>query len=191
MPSPAPSATTSSTSRPRCSAPAPDVNTVDGNGLSDFGYSFRQFMDHDMDLTPDQTGFPVPSLNPDKDGLKDLFQIVQLHLGGCTVRTLPRPAIMSQNALLALLATLVALVALPALLATPETGSRSRPPRRRTSPPPAGSTTRSPGTLALHTIACATSGTSADARRGSGSPAAVDGRTVPSLLTPPNAAHSA
>ncbi len=49
-------------------SPSTDVNTVDGNGLSDFGYSFGQFMDHDMDLTPDQTGFPVPIPNPDKDG---------------------------------------------------------------------------------------------------------------------------
>ncbi len=49
-------------------SPSTDINTVDGNGLSDFGYSFGQFMDHDMDLTPDQTGFPVPSPNPDKDG---------------------------------------------------------------------------------------------------------------------------
>ncbi len=49
-------------------SPATDINTVDGNGLSDFGYSFGQFMDHDMDLTPDQTGQPVPSPNPNKDG---------------------------------------------------------------------------------------------------------------------------
>ena len=38
-------------------SPSTDINTVDGNGLSDFGYSFGQFMDHDMDLTPDQGGF--------------------------------------------------------------------------------------------------------------------------------------
>ena len=41
-------------------SPSTDMNTVDGNGLSDFGYSFGQFMDHDMDLTPDQAGLPVP-----------------------------------------------------------------------------------------------------------------------------------
>ncbi len=41
-------------------SPSTDINTVDGNGLSDFGYSFGQFMDHDMDLTPDQGGLPVP-----------------------------------------------------------------------------------------------------------------------------------
>ncbi|HEX4607771.1 MAG TPA: peroxidase family protein, partial [Urbifossiella sp.] len=29
-----------------------DVSTVDGNSLSDFGYAFGQFIDHDMDLTP-------------------------------------------------------------------------------------------------------------------------------------------
>ncbi len=33
--------------------PTQDQNTVDGNSLSDFGYAFGQFMDHDMDLTPD------------------------------------------------------------------------------------------------------------------------------------------
>ncbi len=38
-----------------------DVNTVNGNGLSDFGYTFGQFMDHDMDLTPDGgAAFNIP-----------------------------------------------------------------------------------------------------------------------------------
>jgi hypothetical protein len=32
--------------------PAADIATVDQNSLSDFGYVFGQFMDHDMDLTP-------------------------------------------------------------------------------------------------------------------------------------------
>jgi len=41
-------------------SPSTDMTTADGNGLSDFGYSFGQFMDHDMDLTPDQGGLPVP-----------------------------------------------------------------------------------------------------------------------------------
>ncbi len=31
--------------------PSQDIQTVDQNSLSDFGYSFGQFMDHDMDLT--------------------------------------------------------------------------------------------------------------------------------------------
>ena len=31
-----------------------DINTVDQNGLSDFGYTWGQFLDHDMDLTPTQ-----------------------------------------------------------------------------------------------------------------------------------------
>ena len=48
--------------------PSTDVNTVDGNGLSDFGYSFGQFMDHDMDLTPTQSQ-PAPSPNPNNDGV--------------------------------------------------------------------------------------------------------------------------
>ena len=51
-------------------SPATDINTVDSNGLSDFGYSFGQFMDHDMDLTPDQTGLTAPPGDPaaNKDG---------------------------------------------------------------------------------------------------------------------------
>jgi hypothetical protein len=49
-------------------SPSTDINTADGNGLSDFGYSFGQFMDHDMDLTLDQGGFPVPNPNTNKDG---------------------------------------------------------------------------------------------------------------------------
>ena len=32
--------------------PGQDLNTVDQNNLSDFGYSWGQFIDHDMDLTP-------------------------------------------------------------------------------------------------------------------------------------------
>jgi len=38
-----------------------DIQTVDQNSLSDFGYAFGQFMDHDMDLTPDGgASFPIP-----------------------------------------------------------------------------------------------------------------------------------
>jgi peroxidase len=32
--------------------PSEDIATIDQNSLSDFGYAFGQFMDHDMDLTP-------------------------------------------------------------------------------------------------------------------------------------------
>jgi hypothetical protein len=32
--------------------PGQDLNTVNQQGLSDFGYSFGQFIDHDLDLTP-------------------------------------------------------------------------------------------------------------------------------------------
>jgi hypothetical protein len=46
-----------------------DFNTVDQNGLSDFGYTFGQFIDHDMIRVPDQTGMPVPPApNTNKDG---------------------------------------------------------------------------------------------------------------------------
>jgi hypothetical protein len=37
-----------------------DILTVDRRSLSDFGYAFGQFMDHDLDLTPDGgTSFPI------------------------------------------------------------------------------------------------------------------------------------
>jgi len=40
--------------------PSQDINTVDQQSLSDFGYAFGQFMDHDMDLTPDGgASFPI------------------------------------------------------------------------------------------------------------------------------------
>jgi peroxidase len=34
------------------SNPSEDLNTIDQNSLSDFGYAWGQFIDHDMDLTP-------------------------------------------------------------------------------------------------------------------------------------------
>jgi hypothetical protein len=36
--------------------PSGDVQTVDQNSLSDFGYAWGQFIDHDMDLTPSASG---------------------------------------------------------------------------------------------------------------------------------------
>jgi peroxidase len=48
--------------------PSTDINTVDQNGMSDFGYVFGQFMDHDMDLTPTQSQ-AAPVTNPNKDGV--------------------------------------------------------------------------------------------------------------------------
>jgi peroxidase len=43
--------------------PSEDVNTVDANNLSDFGYVWGQFIDHDMGLTPAGSGesFPIPA----------------------------------------------------------------------------------------------------------------------------------
>jgi hypothetical protein len=43
------------------SNPSQDINTVDQQSLSDFVYAFGQFMDHDMDLTPDGgASLPIP-----------------------------------------------------------------------------------------------------------------------------------
>jgi hypothetical protein len=44
-----------------------DINTVDQQGLSDFGYVFGQFIDHDIDLTPDggaALNIPVSANDP-------------------------------------------------------------------------------------------------------------------------------
>jgi hypothetical protein len=42
------------------SDPSTELNTIDGNNLSDFGYAFGQFIDHDMSLTPDGgDSFPI------------------------------------------------------------------------------------------------------------------------------------
>jgi hypothetical protein len=39
-----------------------DIDTVNQNRLSDFGYTFGQFLDHDMDLTPDGgAAFNIPA----------------------------------------------------------------------------------------------------------------------------------
>ncbi len=40
--------------------PGQDLNTIDQQSLSDFGYAFGQFIDHDLDLTPDGgASFPI------------------------------------------------------------------------------------------------------------------------------------
>jgi len=41
---------------PPPSADAQDIQTVDQNSLTDFGYAWGQFIDHDMDLTPTNNG---------------------------------------------------------------------------------------------------------------------------------------
>src|SRR6266446_1087162 len=38
------------------SNPSQDLATIDQNSLSDFGYVWGQFIDHDMDLTPSNSG---------------------------------------------------------------------------------------------------------------------------------------
>src|SRR5437867_4257132 len=49
--------------------PSQDLNTVDQNSLSDFGYVFGQFIDHDLDLTPDGGAtFPIPVASEDPIG---------------------------------------------------------------------------------------------------------------------------
>ncbi len=49
--------------------PSTDLATVDGKSLSDFGYAFGQFMDHDLDLTPDGGArFDIPVAADDPIG---------------------------------------------------------------------------------------------------------------------------
>ncbi|HEX3358530.1 MAG TPA: peroxidase family protein, partial [Tepidisphaeraceae bacterium] len=53
--------------------PSADIATIDQNSLSDFGYVFGQFMDHDMDLTPDGgASFPIAVAADDPIGPNDL-----------------------------------------------------------------------------------------------------------------------
>jgi peroxidase len=50
--------------------PSQDISTVDLQSLSDFGYVWGQFIDHDMDLTPATSGesFPIPADTADPIG---------------------------------------------------------------------------------------------------------------------------
>jgi peroxidase len=49
--------------------PTEDVNTIDQQSLSDFGYVFGQFIDHDLDLTPDGgASFDIPVAATDPIG---------------------------------------------------------------------------------------------------------------------------
>jgi len=51
---------------------AEDIQTVDRNNLSGFGYSFGQFMDHDMDLTLDNgASLPIAVATNDPIGVGD------------------------------------------------------------------------------------------------------------------------
>jgi hypothetical protein len=49
--------------------PTSELNITDGNNLSDFGYAFGQFMDHDMDLTLDGgSSLPITTTADDPIG---------------------------------------------------------------------------------------------------------------------------
>src|SRR5258708_21332278 len=50
--------------------PSQDISTVDGNNLSAFGYVWGQFIDHDMDLAPANSGesFPISEAAGDPIG---------------------------------------------------------------------------------------------------------------------------
>ncbi|MDB5334067.1 MAG: heme peroxidase [Phycisphaerales bacterium] len=53
--------------------PSQDVQTVDAKSLSDFGYAFGQFIDHDLDHTPDGgASFPIPVATGDPIGPSSL-----------------------------------------------------------------------------------------------------------------------
>ncbi len=53
--------------------PSADKATIDQKSLSDFGYAFGQFMDHDLDLTPDGgASFPITVAAGDPIGPSDL-----------------------------------------------------------------------------------------------------------------------
>ena len=57
--------------------PSQDLNTIDANSLSDFGYAWGQFIDHDMDLTPTSTTELLSILQPgpqrsEQDGQPDV-----------------------------------------------------------------------------------------------------------------------
>jgi hypothetical protein len=51
--------------------PLADIATIDQNSLSDFGYVWGQFIDHDMDLTPSGSGelFNIPADPNDPSGM--------------------------------------------------------------------------------------------------------------------------
>jgi hypothetical protein len=50
-----------------------DVNTIDQQGISDFGYALGQFIDHDIDLTPDGgAAMNIPVTATDSIGPNDL-----------------------------------------------------------------------------------------------------------------------
>ncbi len=55
------------------SNPTQELNTLDSNNMSDFGYAFGQFIDHDLDLTPDGgDSFPIQLSANDPIGLSSL-----------------------------------------------------------------------------------------------------------------------
>jgi peroxidase len=47
--------------------PTQDLSTLNGNSLTDFGYTWGQFIDHDMDLTPGNSADPLTILADPND----------------------------------------------------------------------------------------------------------------------------
>jgi hypothetical protein len=57
--------------------PSADIATVDQNSLSDFGYAFGQFIDHDLDLSPNgTTAITIPVAAEDPIGPQELLRSV-------------------------------------------------------------------------------------------------------------------
>ena len=76
--------------------PTQDIATIDQNSLSDFGYAWGQFIDHDMDLTPTDSGEflsdPRRPQRPEPDGEPDLRALARYDPATGTSTSNPRAA---------------------------------------------------------------------------------------------------